>query len=112
MVLVSDLKLSLTTLGERLTDEELDELVREVDQDGEGQVNFDGQYSVTHAFHASEICVKILLALPFLYHFRNDSSSAHKVIHLERSFREALPVDVQCDAYLTMRNSLSVLLYC
>ena len=43
MVFVSDLKHSLTTLGERLTDEELDELVRECDQDGEGQVNFDGK---------------------------------------------------------------------
>ncbi|ELU13835.1 hypothetical protein CAPTEDRAFT_18677 [Capitella teleta] len=46
MVFVSDLKHSLTTLGERLTDEELDELVREVDQDGEGQVNFDEMIKV------------------------------------------------------------------
>jgi calmodulin len=40
-VSVHDLKMSLTTLGERLTDEELDELIREVDQDGEGMVRAD-----------------------------------------------------------------------
>ena len=42
LVSVHDLKHSLTTLGERLADEELDELVREVDQDGEGQLNYEG----------------------------------------------------------------------
>ena len=42
MISVHDLKLSLTTLGERLADEEIDELVREVDQDGEGMVNYEG----------------------------------------------------------------------
>lgn len=41
-VSINDLRHSLTTLGERLTDEELDELVREADQDGEGQANFEG----------------------------------------------------------------------
>ena len=44
MISVYDLKLSLTTLGERLADEELDELIREVDQDGEGMVNCQGDY--------------------------------------------------------------------
>jgi len=38
---VHDLKISLTTLGERLKDEELEELIREVDQDGEGMVRID-----------------------------------------------------------------------
>ena len=42
MISVQDLKLSLTSLGERLTDEELDELIREVDQNGEGMVNYEG----------------------------------------------------------------------
>ena len=42
MISVHDLKLSLTTLGERLADEELDELIREVDQDGEGMVSYQG----------------------------------------------------------------------
>ncbi|KAI0242088.1 putative calmodulin-3 [Lamellibrachia satsuma] len=41
LVSVHDLKHSLTTLGERLADEELDELVREVDTDGEGQLNYE-----------------------------------------------------------------------
>lgn len=40
-VSIHDLRHSLTTLGERLTDEELDELVREADQDGEGLANFE-----------------------------------------------------------------------
>jgi len=39
---VHDLKLSLTSLGEPLTNEQLDELIREVDHDGEGMVNSDG----------------------------------------------------------------------
>lgn len=39
---VHDLRLSLTTLGERLTEEELDELIRDVDQDGEGMVCYEG----------------------------------------------------------------------
>jgi len=39
MVSVHDMKISLTTLGERLTTEELDELIREVDKDAEGQVS-------------------------------------------------------------------------
>lgn len=38
---VHDLKLSLTSLGEPLTNEQLDELIREVDHDGEGMVNSD-----------------------------------------------------------------------
>ena len=42
MISVHDLRMSLTTLGERLADEELDELIREVDQDGEGMVSCQG----------------------------------------------------------------------
>ena len=39
-------RLSLTTLGERLTDEELDQIVREVDQNGDGQVRVEGKTTV------------------------------------------------------------------
>ena len=43
-VSVQDLKHSLTTLGEHLGEEEIDELIREVDHDGEGQLNYDGRW--------------------------------------------------------------------
>ena len=42
-IFVEDLRRSLTTLGEALPVEIIDELVREVDPDGEGQVNIDGK---------------------------------------------------------------------
>jgi len=41
LIPVQDLKLSLMSLGEKLTEEQLDELIREVDQDGEGMINSD-----------------------------------------------------------------------
>jgi len=41
MMSVQDLKMSLTTLGEQLNNEELGELIRELDQDGEGMVRAD-----------------------------------------------------------------------
>ncbi len=41
----AELRHVMTNLGEKLTDEEVDEMIREADIDGDGQVNYEGENS-------------------------------------------------------------------
>jgi calmodulin len=41
----AELRHVMTNLGEKLTDEEVDEMIREADIDGDGQVNYEGELS-------------------------------------------------------------------
>jgi Ca2+-binding EF-hand superfamily protein len=40
----SELRHVMTTLGEKLTDEEVDEMIKEADLDGDGMVNYEGKF--------------------------------------------------------------------
>jgi calmodulin len=37
----------MTNLGEKLSDEEVDDMIREADLDGDGMVNYEGMMDVT-----------------------------------------------------------------
>lgn len=43
----AELQAVMTNLGEKVTDEEVDEMIREADKDGDGQVNYQGDW-LTH----------------------------------------------------------------
>lgn len=44
---------SMTNLGEKLSDNEVDEMIREADVDGDGQINYDEFVKVSRpSFHA------------------------------------------------------------
>ena len=53
----AELRHVMTNLGEKLTDEEVDEMIREADIDGDGQVNYEGKYKTPAGLISRLKCV-------------------------------------------------------
>ena len=50
LISAAELRHVMTNLGEKLTDEEVDEMIREADIDGDGHINYEGIISLTHNY--------------------------------------------------------------
>lgn len=60
----------MTNLGERLSEEEVDDMIKEADSDGDGMVNYDGKNAPSEFRNLSTFIVHlILIVLDFHLHF-------------------------------------------
>lgn len=58
-VSASELRHVLTHLGEKLSDEEVDEMIREADITGDGQVNYDREFYLQFMFKKNSLFIKL-----------------------------------------------------
>ena len=63
----AELRHVMTNLGEKLTDEEVDEMIREADIDGDGQVNYEGNFFSVKLISRIFILLFIFFVAKFQY---------------------------------------------
>ena len=62
----AELRHVMTNLGEKLTDEEVDEMIREADIDGDGQVNYEGAFVVSSRIITKHLFLNCSRTVPLL----------------------------------------------
>ena len=68
----AEIRRVMTNLGDKLNDEEVDEMIREADLDGDGQVNYEGKLQILNAFlqlNYNTHCMALKL-VNYPFHFR------------------------------------------
>ena len=51
LISANELKHIMANLGEKLTDEELDEMMREADTNGDGQIDYEGEENIANNYY-------------------------------------------------------------
>lgn len=79
----AELRHVMTNLGEKLTDEEVDEMIREADIDGDGQVNYEGMYLSLYMYMCVYGCMKwrrvfSVYALQSLVYYRESTNTERR----------------------------------
>lgn len=74
----AELRHVMTNLGEKLTDEEVDEMIREADADGDGQVNYEGKFVVPLLLLLYYVVIFMFLSALLLVPFV--AFSSHRIV--------------------------------
>ena len=76
----AELRHVMTNLGEKLTDEEVDEMIREADVDGDGQVNYEGK-TIFHNWRTTTTVNELLCCCCFfLLLFSRHCCTLHETV--------------------------------
>jgi len=75
----AELRHVMTNLGEKLTDEEVDEMIREADVDGDGQINYDefvkvmmAKWELINSTYLNSVILNLMIIEDFMFFILRD----------------------------------------